>query len=641
MSNMFRNIHFLLFFVVILQSCHLPKDKEIEVTLFSSIHSITSKVDIKKTDSGQKHIRVLLTNNGDKIDRLDSINVVISPPEKVSNSTKLVFGGTCMGRTPINQTITTDNTGKSGTYQMLKINEVKFSLTGILTWNTFLPYIYYDVEKGIIVKADGEGKPINPGETIVFETIYQDTNESWQDLLFEYGEEIGKVHNIEPKEPLQLKGWSTWDYYGRVYDTKDVFKNIDQLVLEQTNANVIQIDGGWWSDRGEYLSARDNLHGGMKALADYAISKGFRAGIHLDGFRADKNSELYKAHPDWFLKDQDGETICLPIDKGDTFMKFIYFDYSNPAVCAYMKDILHTIRKEWGYSYFKIDFMRYGLLQSIMEEHGSNSKQNTKQVTKVLAFNNDMTSVERTRAGLKAMREGIDDGFFLACSSIFGPTLGIVDGLRTGQDINPTFEFYKTSVMQNAGNFYLNRVVTQNDAGYLVLRNKHDEEPELAWGTHKFGGNTTYNEAKMWSDYVALFGGIKINSDNLITLRPERKQLITNAFKFKTASRFIPLDLWDHASARDDTFNIMLAENDDGIFLALFNWDDTEKQFSLSGFENSKITPTSPKQLYSLIDGKINITLEKHSSVILKVESGDFDLLRKSISDLEHSKNFH
>ena len=85
----------------------------------------------------------------------------------------------------------------------------------------------------------------------------------------------------------------------------------------------------------------------------------------------------------------------------------------------------------------------------------------------------------------------------------------------------------------------------------------------------------------------------------------------------------------------------MLAENDDGVFLALFNWDDTEKQFSLSGFENSKITPTSPKQLYSLIDGKINISLEKHSSVILKVESGDFDLLRTSISDLEHSKNFH
>ena len=141
-------------------------------------------------------------------------------------------------------------------------------------------------------------------------------------------------------------------------------------------------------------------------------------------------------------------------------MKFIYFDYSNPAVCSYMKDILQTIRKEWGYSYFKIDFMRYGLLQSIMGEHGSNSKQNTKQVTKVLAFNNDMTSVERTRAGLKAMRECIDDGFFLACSSIFGPTLGIVDGLRTGQDINPTFEFYKTSVMQNAGNFYLYRVVT-------------------------------------------------------------------------------------------------------------------------------------------------------------------------------------
>ena len=41
-----------------------------------------------------------------------------------------------------------------------------------------------------------------------------------------------------------------------------------------------------------------------------------------------------------------------------------------------------------------------------------------------------------------------------------------------------------------------------------------------------------------------------------------------------------------------------------------------------------------------LIDGKINISLEKHSSVILKVESGDFDLLRKSISEIQHSQNF-
>ena len=52
----------------------------------------------------------------------------------------------------------------------------------------------------------------------------------------------------------------------------------------------------------------------------------YKAGIHLDGFRGDKDSELYRNHPDWFLKDQDGEVICQPIDRGDTFMQYIYFD---------------------------------------------------------------------------------------------------------------------------------------------------------------------------------------------------------------------------------------------------------------------------------------------------------------------------
>lgn len=639
MPNFFRNLFLLSFSLFVFQSCNSTKDEKINVTLFSSFNSLQSEIEIKKNFSGQKYLQISFTNKGNKIDYLDSISVIISPPKEVSNTTKLIFGGTCMGRTPISQTIVSDKVSKSDTFQMLQLDKDHFSITGILTWNTFLPYLFYDLKNGIIVKANGEGKPIKPGETIEFEKILLDSNNSWQDLLFEYGEEIAKEHDIEPKEPIQLKGWSTWDYYGRVFDTKDVIKNIDQLTLDEKDANIIQIDGGWWIHRGDYLSVRDNLQGGMKAIAEYAKSKGYRAGIHLDGFRADKKSDLYKSNPDWFLKDQDGEVVCYSIDKGDTFMEYIYFDYSNPAVCAYMKNVLKTIRTEWGFSYFKIDFMRYGLLETILEEHGVNNKINTKPITKILSFNNNMTSVQRTRAGLKAMREGIDEGFFLACSSIFGPTLGIVDGLRTGQDISPTFDYYKATSFQNAGNFYLNHTVVQNDADYLVVRNSKDEEPERAWGKTKFGGTTTLNEAEMWSNYISLFGGIKISSDNLITLRDERKKLITNAFKYNTARRFIPLDLWDHAMTKDDTFNIMLAENVDGVYLALFNWDDNQQQFLLDGFGKSKIINPESEKEYTLTKGKLNINLKKRSSIILKVEGGDFDVLRKSLHYKSQTKN--
>ena len=620
--------------LTLLQSCTNSPDNLVDVTLYSKNRSIVSTVKIENGTDGNKKIRISLTNKGTVIDNIDSIEVSVKSILKVDKNAQLMYGGTCMGRTPLKQSTTSDLKSKSGTFLLIKNNEQSFSNIAILTWNTFLPYIHFNTNKGIVISANGENKPIKPGETIEFEKIVITNGASWQDLMFDYGKEIGIEHNIKIKESQQLKGWSTWDYYGRVFDTKDIVKNIDALNYEEKNANIIQIDGGWWTARGDYLSVRKNLQGGMKAIADYAKSKSYKAGIHLDGFRGDKNSDLFRAHPDWFLKDQDGEVICQTIDKGDTFMQYIYYDYSNPQVCEYMKNILKTIHKDWGFNYFKIDFMRYGLLESILAEHGNNCGLGKKQVTKVISYNNSMTSIERTRAALKAMREGMGDAYFLGCSAIFGPTFGIVDGLRTGADICPTFDYYQSCSLQNAGNFYLNQNVVQNDADYLVVRNKDDEEPERAWGENKFGGNTTYDEAKMWSDYIALYGGSKISSDNLLTLRPERKKLIENAFAYRTAKRFIPLDMWSHAKNKSDAFNVMLAENEDGVFISLFNWNDTDKNFNISGFINTQLINAVTKNNFQLSNNNLQISLKSHSSLILKIENSNFDVLREKLKIL-------
>lgn len=618
-------------FFLILESSFYKKVNLIDCLVFSANSTIDSKIVTVKGDNGQTYIEITLTNNGQATENIDSIMVVIKQKANVDTSNPLMFGGTCMGRTPIKQSSILDTKSETGTFLMTKHSETDYSLVGVLTWNIFMPYIHYSAHNDLVIKAYGEKKPLKPGESIQFEKIIQVKNASWQDLMFKYGEEIAVEHQIKAQKSLQLKGWSTWDYYGRVFDTKDIIKNIDQLKRDGFEGNIIQIDGGWWTSRGDYLSVRKDLQGGLKAIADYAKSKGYAAGVHLDGFRADKTSELYKAHPDWFLKDQDGETICMEIDRKDTYMQYIYFDYSNPAVCNYIKNILKTIRTEWGFSYFKIDFIRYGLLETILAEHGMEGKKGIKKVTKVIAFDNKMTSIERSRAGLKAMREGIGDNFFLACSSVFGPTLGIVDGLRTGGDVSPTFENYETRCLQNGGNFYLNHSVAQADADYLVVRNKEDEEPARAWGEDKFGGNTTYDEAKMWSDYVALYGGIKINSDNLLTLRNERKHLISNAFALKTATRFLPLDFWEHAKDKSDAYNIMLGESEDGVYLSLFNWNESDNRFILSGFENTKLTDAYTKVKISTPNGQLTLNTKAHSSAIFKIDGKTFDALRKTI----------
>ena len=632
MLKMYKLVACFLFIISIAESCFYayPPSNPIDCVIYSEKTSLVPKISIKKGEKGQQYYEISIINRGKELDNVDSIEITIHPEGKIDQELPLMFGGTCMGRTPLKQSNSLDNQSESGMYLMTNYKENRYGLVGVLTWNIFRPNIY-SKGKDIVIKAFGEKKPVKPGESIQFEKIIEIKNESWQDILFSYGEEIANEHKIKAKESLQLKGWSTWDYYGRVYDTKDVIKNIDQIDADGLKVNIIQIDGGWWTARGDYLSVRKDLQGGMKAIADYAKSKGYRAGIHLDGFRADKTSNLYKEHPDWFLKDQDGETICQSIDKKDAYMQYIYFDFSNPAVCAYMKNVLKTMRTEWGFSYFKIDFMRYGLLETILAEHGK-AKKGIKKVTAVKAFNMNLTSIERTRLALKSMREGIGQGFFLACSSVFGPTIGIVDGIRTGGDISPTFEHYKSRCLQNGGNFYLNHIVAQNDADYLVVRNKDDEEPSRAWGEDKFGGNTTYNEAKMWSDYVSLYGGIKINSDNLLTLRSERKNLIKNAFSIKTATRFLPLDLWDHAKNKNDAFNVMLAENNDGVYLSLFNWEEKDKQIVIGGLQNTALSEALSGVKINTTAGKLIYNLEYHSSIIIKVDGMNFNSLRKSIT---------
>jgi len=601
----------------------------VNVNTLSKRENIATNFTLEKWNENAKIISISLTNIGNTTEFIKDIQIRLNNTPQFNENSKFLYGGYDMGRTPIQQRGFIDPQTTTETVFLAKVSDKHYYKIGVLTWEIFRPEISFSKEKGIAIFSEGENKPIKPGETIQFEKLVVEEGDNWQDMLFAYGEQIAKIQKIEPIELKQFKGWSTWDYYGQKFTDKEIKMNIEQLKALNVDANIIQIDGGWWIDRGDYLITRSDIHGGMKAVAKLISDNGYTPGIHLDGFRAEVTANVYKEHPDWFLKDQNGETIIEEYLKYDKIVQRIYFDYSNPAVREYMKNVLKTIREDWGFRYFKIDFMRYGLNRDILK------MQKNTGLKEIHAFDSTMTSMERTRAGLKAMREGIADAFFLGCSSVFGPTLGIVDGLRTGGDIDPTFEAYTTKCLQNGGNFYLNRCVVQNDADYLVLRNKEDEEADRAWGKNKFGGDVTLNEASMWANYVSLFGGIKISSDDLNLLRPERKELVKKAFSIKTCNRFIPIDLWDKARNKDDAFNIMLGTNDQGVFLALFNWDKEELGFKLSNIPTDKLKPVNSDkaQAFSAENNTLEIKLKGRTSVIFQLNEGaDFDKVRKEIA---------
>ena len=561
---------------------------------------VTTTQSLQEQKDGFQRLAITLSNQGQQPLKIEKITVRIPVAEKLTDDLEMVYGGSCMGRTPLLRQNVGSPTAKSSShmYEMVRLADGKYLFAGSLSWRIFLPN--FTLKKGAIeIWSDGEGRQLKPGETIQYEQIVLQRAGDWLALLDQFGAAIAAENGITKLKPADFKGWATWDYYGRVFTAKDIYGNMDALNKLAPEANMIQIDGGWWTERGDYQSVRpDLLPGGIKEIVSRITSEGKTPGLHFDGFRGDANSEIYKTHPEYFLHDQDGKLIVEVNEKSDKVMKYIYFDYSHPGARAHIADCIRNMKENWGIRYFKVDFMRYGLKNDILARN--------KAANGIKAHDPTITSVERFRLGMKTMREAMGpDTYFLGCSAVFGPCIGFVDGMRTGGDIHPRYEAFPERCLANLGNFYLSGKVWNGDADYLVFREAADEDKTVSQEDVKNGGRMTMNEAQMWADFNKLYGTARLHSDNLMTLRPERQALVKEVFQYPAMEETVPLDLWRHGKNKGDGFELVLARKGKEIYLGVFNWGDEAKDYAVPAF--GKTEPIKLAGRHSVIlkyDGK-------------------------------------
>jgi alpha-galactosidase len=554
---------------------------------------------LKEEANGFQRLAITLSNKGEQPLTIERITVRIPLAEKLTKEQELIYGGSCMGRTPLLIENVGSQTKKSSShmYEMLRLSEGKYLFAGSLSWRIFLPN--FTLKDGAIeIWSDGEGKQLKPGQTIQYEQIVLKRSDDWLSLLDQFGAAIAVENGISKLKPADYKGWATWDYYGRVFTDQDVYKNMDALNKLAPEANMIQIDGGWWIERGDYQTVRPNLPGGIKAIVSRIKSEGKTPGLHFDGFRGDAASEICKAHPEYFLHDQDGKMIVDVKEMPDRVMKYTYFDYSHPGARAHIAECIRNMKENWGVTYFKVDFMRYGLENDI--------KAKSKHVKSIKAHDPTITGVERFRLGMQAMREAMGpDSYFLGCSAVFGPCIGFVDGMRTGGDIHPRYEAFPERSLANLGNFYLSGKVFNGDADYVVFREAIDEDETVSKEDVKHGGSMTLNEAQMWADFNKIYGTARLHSDNLVTLRPERQALVKEVFQYPAMDETVPLDLWQHGKNKGDGFELVLARKGKEVYLGVFNWGDTSKEYDVTAF--GKAEPVKLDGRHSVIlkyDGK-------------------------------------
>ena len=139
---------------------------------------------------------------------------------------------------------------------------------------------------------------------------------------------------IQAQRPLTpIMGWASWNNY-RVNISEDIIKSQADAMAENgmkdAGYTYINIDDGFFGGRdenGNLLFHKERFPGGMKKLAEYIHSKGFKAGIYSDA----------------------GINTCASYWDKDTIgvgMGLYGHEYQD----------LELMLKDWGYDFIKIDW---------------------------------------------------------------------------------------------------------------------------------------------------------------------------------------------------------------------------------------------------------------------------------------------
>jgi len=230
---------------------------------------------------------------------------------------------------------------------------------------------------------------------------------------------------------------------------------------------------------------------------------GFTAGIWTAPFSASDSSELFRRHPGWFVREADPDG-GRPVVSYRNWGKDIYaLDTTHPEVLAWLREMF-TELKRMGFAYFKIDFLFSAAVPG----------------RRVLP----VTPIQAYRQGLTAIREAVGSDFILGCGAPLLPSLGLVDGMRVGEDTAPFWDPSKSGVQgPNAKiaiknpilRWFMHRRWWLNDPDCLLLR---DRDVQLR-----------SNERELYARAAGILDAMLIDSDDLELVSPEGKALFEEA----------------------------------------------------------------------------------------------------------------
>ncbi|MBE1441431.1 glycoside hydrolase family 36 protein [Paenibacillus sp. OAS669] len=433
------------------------------------------------------------------------------------------------------------------------------------------------------IVMDTEGLALEPMQSWELESFIAISS---PDLHTLYERLAGDIQSNHPRKtyPEIPSGWCSY-YCLRPMNALGLYENARGIAERIPELKRIQIDGGYEAHNGDWLIPRASLGADMKTICEGIRAEGVEAAGYISPFIVSTESNLFKEHPDWLVRDEEGN----PFNEIGRKREWYMLDGTHPEVQNYLRHISRVMHDEWGIRYFKLDFLAYGCLPGGVR------------------YDPKATRVEAFRQGMKAIVDEVGhDSFILGCNAPFWPILGLIHGNRVTNDIFRDWKHVSNNARELFYRNWQHDTLWYNDPDVIVLESldltgRKNGEVVIKKST------LTEQEFEFHKAFIAASGGMILSGDLLYQLSESNIRVLKKLIA----------DTGQAARFDDTTFTVGRIQQEDRLTLCLFNWEDEGKEMRAALEGTYRVSDYWTDEELGEFSGELRIRMEPHGGRVL------------------------
>ncbi|WP_075857562.1 alpha-galactosidase [Clostridium perfringens] len=165
--------------------------------------------------------------------------------------------------------------------------------------------------------------------------------------------------------PILLNSWEALSFSIDEEKIKELATNASKLGVE-----LFVLDDGWFGKRnndnaglGDWTVNKEKFSNGLNEIIEYINKLGMDFGIWIEPEMVNKESELYRSHPDWIIHD--------PNRKPSHTRNQYTLDFSRDEVVDHIYNQIEKLLSDYNISYVKWDMNRY-ITECYSKDKGAN-----------------------------------------------------------------------------------------------------------------------------------------------------------------------------------------------------------------------------------------------------------------------------